>query len=342
MRELEPVKLLLATDGSAHSRAAEALVAGLRWPAGSSVTVLGVVRQKWSLLGLGLEGPSQVKDTLWRLQRVAVGAAQAVARQAAVELSQAGLAAATAVLEGEPSDAIVALATDLRAQLIALGAQGYSQFAEPRLGTTAWQVLHAARASVLIARPGRRLRPARIVLAADGLLDRLQADAWPISLLPGDADITIAKLAEAADNFRGSAGERAGAASEVEAAEIRALELGEALQARGLTVRNVFPLGEPRAELVRLAHATEADLVIVGGGAAPAKDDEAQARLATAAAKYAPCSVLVFQAQPGQAALAPVPPGLARAAEWALAGTCTAYEPTTHGMTTGSSRISGG
>jgi nucleotide-binding universal stress UspA family protein len=330
------MKVLLAFDGSAHSRAAETLVAGLRWPPGSSATVLGVVRQKWSLLGLGLDGPAQVQDTLRRLRRVSVGAAQAVTSQAVAALSQAGLAVATAVLEGEPGDAIEALAGELRADLIVLGAQGYGPFVAPRLGSTAWQVLHAAQASVLIARPSRRPRPVRIVLAADGLLSWLQAESWPISLLPDDADITIAKLAAAADSLGGSTGGQAGAASEAGAAEVSALELGEALQARGLTVRNVFPLGEPRAELVRLAHTAEADLVIVGGGTASESNDEAQRNMATATAKYAPCSVLVVRAHPGQAAAAPAPPSRACVAGQAPAVTYAPNAPTVHATTTGS------
>jgi hypothetical protein len=61
MTAFEPMKVLLATDGSAHSRAAESLVASLRWPPESAATVVAVVRQPWSLLGLGLEGPGQVR-----------------------------------------------------------------------------------------------------------------------------------------------------------------------------------------------------------------------------------------------------------------------------------------
>jgi nucleotide-binding universal stress UspA family protein len=101
-----------------------------------------------------------------------------------------------------------------------------------------------------------------------------------MALLPADADVTIAKLTD-----------------DGEAAEMRALEFGEALQARGLTVRNVFPLGEPRAELVRLAHAAEADLVVVDGRAHDPTDPEPPIELATAVAKYAPCSVLVVRAE---------------------------------------------
>jgi nucleotide-binding universal stress UspA family protein len=140
-------------------------------------------------------------------------------------------------------------------------------------------VLHEAQASVLIARPGSRTRPARVVVAADGLLDVGRGgDAWPIGLLPDDAAITIAKLTD-----------------DGEAAEMRALEFGEALQARGLTVRNAFPLGEPRAELIRLAQATEADLIVVGWRALTPADPEPLGRLATAVAKFAPCSVLVVR-----------------------------------------------
>lgn len=278
MAVLEPMQVLLATDGSAHSRAAGAVLAALRWPSGSAATVLGVVRQHWSLLGLGLAGPAEVQDTLLRLQRVAVGAAQVAARQAAGTLSQAGLAAVAAVGEGEPGDAIAAFAAEQHVGLIALGALGFSQFVAPRLGSTAWQVLHAAQASVLVARPGARTRPARVIVAVDGLLDGWSADACPFALLPDDVAITIAKLTD-----------------EGETAELRALEFGEALQARGLTVRNAFPLGEPRAELVRLAQATEADLIVVGGRALNPPDPEPHGQLATAVAKYAPCSVLVVQ-----------------------------------------------
>lgn len=306
---IEPVKIVLATDGSAHSRAAEAILAGLRWPPGSAATVLGVVRQQWSLLGLGLQGQAELQETLARLERVAVGAAQAVARQAANELSEAGLAVATAVLEGEPGDAIVALAAELRADLVALGAQGFSRFTAPRLGSTAWQVLHAASPHVLIARPGRRARPARIVLAADGGGAWLSGNAWPLAVLPDDADITIAKLAGPAEGGAASAP----ADPQIEAAEMRALELGEALQARGLTVRNVFPPGEPRAELVRLAHDAEAELVIVAEGAAPENSGGAQDQLAIAVAKYAPCSVLVLKARPVTASMALAPLACAQA-----------------------------
>jgi nucleotide-binding universal stress UspA family protein len=114
-------------------------------------------------------------------------------------------------------------------------------------------------------------------------------------LLPDDADITITKLTD-----------------DGEAAEMRALEFGEALQARGLTVRNAFPFGEPRAELVRLAQATEADLVVVGGRALTPTDPEPHGQLATAVAKYGPRSVLVVRPERNAPAARSCLPGHAR------------------------------
>ena len=284
MSEAVPVKIVLATDGSAHSRAAEDLLAGLRWPPGSTATVLAVERQPWSLLGLGLRSAAETHDTLARLQRVARGAAHATAYGAASRLGQAGLATVTVVGEGTAAQALLGLAAEARADLIALGAKGFSQFNVPRLGSTAWEVFHAAQTSVLIARPGRHSAPARIVLAADGLMDWLAPGAWPLTLLPPSADVTVARLAPEGE-----------ATDDCEAADLRAVEFGEALQAQGLRVRNVFPHDEPRAELIRLARAAEADLVIVAGQTSPAPGEGTPGSWAPAVAKYAPCSVLVVR-----------------------------------------------
>lgn len=284
MNDAQPVNVLFATDGSAHSRAAESLLAGLHWPRSASVTVVAALRQRWTLLGLGLDSDAEVQDTVMRLQRVARGAAEATAHAAARRLGEAGLATRRVIREGEPSQVVLGVAAEARSHLIALGAKGFDQTNALRLGSTAREVLEAAPASVLVARPGRRDRPARVIVAADGLLDWLTPHAWPIALLPPTAEVTVAKLAVEPD-----------APGQDEEAELRALEFAEALQARGLKARNVFPQGEPRAELVRLARASQADLVLVGRQPALTVAGAAPQALALAVARYAPCSVLVVQ-----------------------------------------------
>ncbi len=284
MPNREPLKVLLVTDGSAQARAAEALLAGMDWPAGSAATVLATVRQRWTLLGLGLGSEAEVQDTLGRLQRLARGAAEATAREAARRLGQAGLTTLTVVREGEAGQAVLGLASEAQPNLIVLGAKGFDRTNAIRLGPTAQEVVRAARPSVLVARPARRARPMRVIVAADGLMDWLAPDGWPLALLPAGSEVTVAKLAVEAES-----------SNEGEEAELRAVEYGEGLQAHGLAARNVFPHGEPRAALVRLARAAEADLVIVGDHSAPRGGAGMARTLAPAVARYAPCSVLVVR-----------------------------------------------
>jgi nucleotide-binding universal stress UspA family protein len=292
-----PVTALLVTDGSPQARAAETLLAGFDWPSGSAATVLATVRQRWTLLGLGLGSEAEVQDTLARLQRLARGAAEATAREAAGRLGQAGLTTMTVIREGDTGQVVLDLAAEAQPSLIALGAKGFDHTNALRLGPTALEVVLAAQTSVLVARPGRRSGPARVIVAADGLMDWLAPDGWPLALLPAGAKVTVAKLAVEAE-----------APDEGEEAELRAVEFGERLQAHGQVVRNVFPHGEPRAALVRLARAAEADLVIVGHQSAPTAGAGMARPLAPAVARYAPCSVLVVRPDlPGPRWPAPAP-----------------------------------
>ncbi len=296
MSNIAPVNVLLATDGSPHARAAETLLASLDWPSGSVATVLATVRQRFTLLGLGLGSEAEARDMLARLQRLARGAAEVTAREAARCLGQAGLTTLTVVREGNAGQVVLGLAGEAQPSLIALGAKGFDHANALRLGPTALEVVREARTSVLVARSVRRTRPARVILAADGLMDWLAPDGWPMALMPAGAEITVAKLEVATEAPGGG-----------EEADLRAVEFGELLQAHGRAVRNVFPGGEPRAALVRLARAAEADLVIVGHPTAPMAGAGMARPLAPAVARYAPCSVLVVHPDPNG------PPGSAQA-----------------------------
>jgi hypothetical protein len=88
---------------------------------------------------------------------------------------------------------------------------------------------------------------------------------------------------------------RSGFALSEAATEDLALSLGEWVQARGFRVRNLFPVGEPRAELIRLARTARADLVIVADADGPRPDLPQTATLAGAAFRFAPCSVLALR-----------------------------------------------
>jgi len=134
MPEKKSLKILLAVDGSPHSEAAVRLVAAMVWPAGTSVTVLVVAPERWSLLGLGPETQSMVAEMMASTRRVDWAAAETLATQAAERLHTHGLAVAAEVREGQPSEVILERAADLPADLVVIGAKGLSAPGEFRLG----------------------------------------------------------------------------------------------------------------------------------------------------------------------------------------------------------------
>ncbi len=286
---------LLAADGSPQ---AAALLADLRWTAGTPVSVLGVVVPRWPLIGIGLKTREELHDTAARLRRVNQASARALAVQAAAPLLAAGLAAEVTVREGVPAQAILAGADELRASLIALSAHAFGTAPEGRLGPTARGVVDGATCSVLVARTRRSSGPLRLLVAVDrhtdaaAVRDNLRAIA-PVGS-EAAPEVLVAGLAGWHAPNHATAAELRAHQSVEEEVELRALDLGEQIQALGFRVRNVFPPGAPRAELMRLLRAKETDLVVVGPSAAPPQ----RGGVAGAALEYAPCSVLVARPLP--------------------------------------------
>ena len=61
MYEQEDSSVLIAVAGSEHSTAALSLVAGIPWPAGSSMHVLAMVTDRWLYSELDSECQSELK-----------------------------------------------------------------------------------------------------------------------------------------------------------------------------------------------------------------------------------------------------------------------------------------
>lgn len=144
------MKLLLAIDGSAHSDAAVATVAGLQCP-GRMVEILTVVHPALPLL----------PDPAFVLAAIHVDAAQELREHARILLDKArerierGAAnktVATKILEGNPKDVIVEEARQWGADLIVLGSHGHSRVRRMLLGSVASAVLANAPCSVHVVR----------------------------------------------------------------------------------------------------------------------------------------------------------------------------------------------
>jgi nucleotide-binding universal stress UspA family protein len=137
--------LLIAYDGSRHAEAAVAAVAARAWPKGTRATVLAVSEFQLRMgdlsvaLTKALGRDAQGSSWPWMDARLA---------KAAKALEAAGLRAETALIIGEPRQAIVEQAKRLKADCVFLGSHGYTGLRRMMLGSVAAAVAARAPCSV--------------------------------------------------------------------------------------------------------------------------------------------------------------------------------------------------
>lgn len=134
-----PTKVLLAYDGSAHSRAAAEFLATMPLPAGAEIQVLTATGGGMELL---------VPDAP-AIEQLEAGGLK-VAREGAEILEAAGRTAIGIVRPGQAKHAIVAAARDLGLDLVVLGARGLGGVRGLILGSVSRAVSRAAPCSVLV------------------------------------------------------------------------------------------------------------------------------------------------------------------------------------------------
>jgi len=296
------LKILLAVDGSPHSEAAVRLVTGMTWPAETSVAVLAVVPERWSLLGSNAEAEAVISQTLASLQKADWTAAEQLAGQVANRLRTRHLNAGAEVRGGRPSEVILQCAAEPRADLIVIGAKGLSAPGEFRMGSTAHKLAHYAECSVLVARPAERIETLSVILAADGSPEAQRATEFLCTLsLPQWAEVTVVSVAEVTIGF--PTGERRPVADVPEivrralldSAESRVTQVLECLQQCGAQVRSVIRLGHAAKEILATAQDFDADLIVVGAHGETRAEPFPLGGVAQKVVKYAPCSVLVVR-----------------------------------------------
>src|SRR3954466_3732274 len=110
------MRVLVAIDGSAESRAAVDLIASLTWPGGTCIRAVAVVERLSALL----TGISPYAVPQSDLEMVA-GSVDEVLADAGRALESPGRVVETRHLDGRPASVIVEQATDMRAELIVVG-----------------------------------------------------------------------------------------------------------------------------------------------------------------------------------------------------------------------------
>ena len=268
---IQPITILLATDGSPHAQAAAKGLTALRLPPKSRVVVLTVP----PLLHMARRA-----DLYLEFEKREVRKVDAALYQALATLGQAGIRAEPMIRCGHPADVILSTAGEIGVNLIAVGVQSHTVEPGGSIGSVAHEVVKCARQPVLVVRPPARSQ--RLFLATDGspagdkALDFLALWPWPRG-----ATVTVIHVCSTAE-------ERARAQAIVERAVVR-------LRAANLPADGSVAVGDPATEILEVAEQVQTDLISVGARRLNAVQRILLGSVSSRVAHFAPHSVLVVR-----------------------------------------------
>jgi nucleotide-binding universal stress UspA family protein len=140
-------KILLATDGSTSAALAACHALALAHQTGATLGALYVVDTHLAFT----EGIYQ-HEAIRELKQDGQRALATIAAQA----REAGVEAATHLVEGRPGETIISTSESLSADLIVVGSHGQGAVADILLGSVSQHVIHHAQVPVCVVRPPRR------------------------------------------------------------------------------------------------------------------------------------------------------------------------------------------
>jgi nucleotide-binding universal stress UspA family protein len=228
--------------------------------------------------------------------------AERATREAGERLAGTGAVVTTEIREGDPAREILAAADDVTADLVAMGTKGLTGLDAFLLGSVARNVAKHARRPVVVSRgPVSGLR--RVIVATDGSDHARHAVRFAAALpLPAGVEYTAVNVVRPYSPFPGffpaDEGEFVAAVKEVNeqhhAAAAAVLESArEELAAGGKPATVEVREGDPAHELLALAGATGADLIVAGARGVSRLEGLLVGSVADRLLKQAPCSVLL-------------------------------------------------
>ena len=266
------MRVLLATDGSDDAQAATAWLAGFPLPEDTTVRAVTVA----ALAPAALDIPP-VRELQVSLRQES----RAVAEAACAALAARVRTAEAQVVEGDAREEIVRAAEEWPADLVVMGARGLSGAIGLLLGSVSLAVARHAPCPVLVVKATARACR-RVLVAVDGSEPALAAAAF-VARLPLVSAAGVQLLGVVERPRYPSAAPLAGAATLRAAIQEMVTErtaaLGESLAKaaalfgeRGPRIERRITVGYAPDEIVRAAHAFDADLVVVGArGLGPVK-----------------------------------------------------------------------
>ena len=257
MAKNKDFRVLVATDGSAHARAAMATATDFPWPARTRVRA--IVARKTA-------APHRRSMLLAALDRGAESAAASARRTLAPRWPDVEVL----VVDKTPVEAIVAEADRSAADVIVLGWRGHGAVRRLLMGSVSRGVVRRTSAAVLVAQ--RRQRISRIVVgfdespaaaAAVELVGKLQPPqggrvtlVTSLTLTPVPKRGLVARTV-AGDVRRSNAMRKRTAAKNLKRA-------AAALRRQGWLTRTVLTTGETLRDLLRTVSKSRAHLLVVG------------------------------------------------------------------------------
>jgi nucleotide-binding universal stress UspA family protein len=297
------MKILLATDGSKYSETASQFLTRIDWTPEDSITVFHAI--------YAVPFPEDRKFHFNTLMDVKKELAPRILDSAVALLEpvKAGISVDVGEFppgECTPDQCILKAAASSHADLIAVGGRGTKGIASVFLGSVTRQVAIHSPLPVLVVKRNKKQGPGlmKILVAVDGSPRSRAAIEFLTSMpFPGDANVTVLHVIASAfsdlpERFSLEINDRI---KDV-AAGVRTREFGEseriideAKTVLGKTFRAVSVLskvGDPSAEIVRIAESEASDLIVVGSGGRKGRK-AGMGSVSRNVLTHAPCSVLI-------------------------------------------------
>jgi nucleotide-binding universal stress UspA family protein len=141
------MKILVGVDDSPHSRAAVEFVMKMSWPKGTRVLVLAAVRP---MVGAYLEAYVPGPDVAVKIEEEQMHHFQELTARTRRELHEAGLAAESRAVRGDPREALLDAARAEGSDLIVVGSHGRTGITKLLIGSVASQIVTHAPCSVMV------------------------------------------------------------------------------------------------------------------------------------------------------------------------------------------------
>jgi nucleotide-binding universal stress UspA family protein len=281
-------RVLVATDGSEHARAAIATAVSFPWPAHTKVRVVAARRTR---------AEYRRSILLSALDRGADAAAETARRS----LSRRWPDVAVAVVDKVPVKGILEQAEKFAADVIVIGWRGHGALRRLLMGSVSRAVVRGARCSVLVVR--RRVRVRRIVVGLDGSAMAKRAVAVVEGLLPpADGRVVLHTVVEVMGVPSHGGVPRVVAVSRevkrinAKRAKAAARELNRAvarLKRAGWHTRTVLTSGEPLRDLLKTVAGARPQLLVVGARGASGIRQLLLGSVAEGALNRSPVPVLI-------------------------------------------------